>query len=364
MGTIVARKRQDGTPAYQARVQIMRRGVIACRESKTFESRPAARAWIDRREKELLQPGALERLNAPSITLADAIDKYTTSLGRPMSPTMRRTTSRLKASSLGSMACRSIRSQHIVEFAQGLRAIGLAPATVGLAISLVAPVFTVARPAWNIELDAAEMVAARHVLARLGVTGASKHRERRPTLDEMSRIMQTFSEQPTYLRAVPMMHIAAFALFSARRVSEIARILWSDLDEGGSRILIRDMKHPRAKKGNHVWCDLTPEALAIIRAMPRRDKRIFPHDQTYIGDRFREAVTGLQIEDLVFHDLRHEAISRLFEMGRTLPQVAAVSGHRSWSNLSRYTHLRQTGDRWAGWKWLGVVTTPFDAANQ
>jgi hypothetical protein len=42
----------------------------------------------------------------------------------------------------------------------------------------------------------------------------------------------------------------------------------------------------------------------------------------------------------------------LFEMGRTIPQVAAVSGHRSWTNLKRYTHIRQSKDKYEAWKWL------------
>jgi hypothetical protein len=57
------------------------------------------------------------------------------------------------------------------------------------------------------------------------------------------------------------------------------------------------------------------------------------------------------------HDLRHNGISRLSEIGRNIPQVSAVSGHRSWSSLKRYTHLRQTGDKYAGWKWFSVLTS-------
>jgi integrase len=45
-------------------------------------------------------------------------------------------------------------------------------------------------------------------------------------------------------------------------------------------------------------------------------------------------------EDLRFHDLRHEAISRLFEKGLTVPEVALISGHRDARMLFRYTHLR------------------------
>jgi integrase len=62
------------------------------------------------------------------------------------------------------------------------------------------------------------------------------------------------------------------------------------------------------------------------------------------------------IDDLHFHDLRHDGISRLFEMGKTIPQAASVSGHKSWQSLQRYAHLKQTGDKYAGWKWLDVVT--------
>ncbi|MGA8419323.1 MAG: tyrosine-type recombinase/integrase, partial [Pseudolabrys sp.] len=69
------------------------------------------------------------------------------------------------------------------------------------------------------------------------------------------------------------------------------------------------------------------------------------------------------MKDLRFHDLRHEGISRLFEMGRTIPQAAAVSGHRSWTSLKRYTHIRQTGDKYKNWKWLPIVTTKEIAAQ-
>lgn len=68
----------------------------------------------------------------------------------------------------------------------------------------------------------------------------------------------------------------------------------------------------------------------------------------------------LGIEDLHFHDLRHEGVTRLFEMGRTIPQAASVSGHRSWSSLKRYAHIRQTGDKYAEWKWRSVLDKPLD----
>ncbi len=160
-----------------------------------------------------------------------------------------------------------------------------------------------------------------------------------------------------------MQAIMAFTLFSTRREDEITRLAWRDLDEGGSQIMVRDMKHPGDKIGNDQWCDLTSEALAIILAQPRGDERIFPYSTDAVCAAFHRATYTIGIsshqapdgKNLHFHDLRHDGISRLFEMGWTIPKVACVSGHRSWTSLKRYTHIRQSGDKYAGWKWISVV---------
>ena len=117
------------------------------------------------------------------------------------------------------------------------------------------------------------------------------------------------------------------------------------------------MKNPGEKIGNDVWCDLPPEALQVILSMPNTHEEIFPYCGDTIGTNFTRACQFLEIIDLHLHDLRHDGISRLFETGRNIPQIAAVSGHRSWTSLKRYTHLRQTGDKYAGWKWLSVLSS-------
>ena len=155
--------------------------------------------------------------------------------------------------------------------------------------------------------------------------------------------------------SLPMQKIVTFALFSTRRQEEITLLRWDDLD--GDRILLRDMKHPGDKKGNNVYCELPPEALAIIKSMPQDGERILPFSTDAISAAFTRACRILGIEDLRFHDLRHEGISRLFEMGRTIPQVAAVSGHRSCISLKRYTHIRQIGDKYERWKWKSVMSS-------
>jgi hypothetical protein len=69
------------------------------------------------------------------------------------------------------------------------------------------------------------------------------------------------------------------------------------------------------------------------------------------GERSLAHSKVLGIKDLHFHDLRHDGISRLFEIGKDIPQDRSVSGHRSWQNLKRYEHMRQSGDKYAHWKW-------------
>lgn len=356
MGTIVPRKRKNGSTAYMAKIVINKQGKVAHRETQTFERRQAAAAWIAKREEELSQPGAIERAKISGVTLADAIDRYRQEQTRKISATKSIVLDAIRAHEIGSMRCEDIQSSHIVSFAQDITP-GRKPQTVRTYVAYLSTIFTVARPAWGYPLDRSQIEDAKIVAHRLGITSQSEKRERRPTLDELDAILSHTMRQNGNM-TIPMTHIIAFALFSTRRREEITRIRWDDLDEPNSRILVRDMKDPRKKIGNDTWCDLPETALAIIKAMPRLDARIFPHNHSSISNAFRDTCIETKVDGLCLHDMRHEGISRLFEIGLDIPRVAAVSGHRSWESLKRYTHIRQTGDKYAGWKWLDVVTQP------
>lgn len=353
MGTIIARPRKDGTTAYLAQIILKRDGQVVHQESKTFDRRPAARAWIEKREQELRQPGAIEQAARPRATLADAIDRYTEDSIKRIGKTKAQVLDAIKRLPIAAKQADQITATDIVAFAQSL-VMERQPSTVGNYLSHLASVFAIARPAWNIPLDRQAMADAIAVCRRLGIIARSKRRDRRPTLDELDKLLTFFTRRRA--NASPMHRIIAFAIFSTRRLEEIITIRWRDLD--GDRILVRDMKHPGQKDGNDTWCDLPPEAVRIIEAMPRRKDQIFPYNVDAISAAFTRACKILAIEDLHFHDLRHDGISRQFEIGKNIPQAAAVSGHRSWSSLQRYTHIRQTGDKYKDWKWLEIVTRP------
>jgi len=364
MGTIITRKRIKGAPSYMARVTIKRSGKIVHQEHKTFDRRAAAASWITRREAELAAPGALDRakVSAEKVTLGDAIDKYTSTIQKKMGRTKTQVLRTLKTYEIAKKQCNQIGSQDLVDLAQALTETGIQPSTVGTYLTHLSPIFTLARPAWHYPLDARALEDAFVVCRNLGLTGKGKERDRRPTLKELDQIMTHFYQRSVrFYAASPMHKIIAFAIFSTRRQEEITRITWTDYQPEHARVLVRDMKDPRNKTGNNIWCDLPEPAMQIIEAMPRTSEQIFPYTETAISAAFTRVCKSLQIQDLHFHDLRHDGISRLFELGFTIPKAASVSGHRSWASLKRYTHIRQSGDKYENWKWMDIVTASSSA---
>lgn len=351
MGSIIERTRRDGSKAFTAQIVIKKDGVTVHREAQTFDRKQAANAWTVKREAELKSPGGLEHTEDPP--LAAVVDRYIAESKNLVLGTKAQVLKTIKSSELGDIKCSDITSQTLVSFARELTK-NVEPQTCGNYFSHLSNIFTVARPAWGYPLSRQEFDDAVTVLKKLGLIRKGNERDRRPTLEKLDRLMEHFGRirdhRPT---SVPMQKIVAFALFSTRRQEEITLLRWDDLDK--DRILVRDMKHPEDKKGNNVYCELPPESLAIIKSMPRDEHLIFPYSTDAISAAFTRACKILGIEDLRFHDLRHEGISRLFELGRTIPQVAAVSGHRSWTSLKRYTHIRHGKDKYDNWKWKTLV---------
>lgn len=358
MGTITARKRKDGSIGYTAIVRIKRQGKIVHQEIETFEREKAATIWMKARETELAKKEVLDAiLNPPTDpTLSEVITKYLTESVRDYGKTKRQVLASIQAHSIGSLRCSEIGSQQIVAFAQS---IGSQPQTVGNYLAHLASVFAIAKPAWGYQLDKQAIDDARLVCQRMSITSRSNSRTRRPTIDELNKLMAHFGiSKYKRVDTIPMQDMILFAIFSTRRLAEITRLTFEDFNEEHSEIWVRDMKHPGEKIGNDVMTILPPEAKAMILKY-RKDKDqtgvIFPFNERTMSSLFTRACHVLGIEDLHFHDLRHDGVSRLFELGWAIPNVSQVSGHRTWTSLKRYTHIRQTGDKYANWEWLDTM---------
>jgi len=361
MGTITVRKRRDGSTGYTAQIRIMQKGVTVYQESQTFDRKATAQAWIKRVETEMSVPGAIEKANRSGVTVKEMIDRYLLEYEklRPLGKTKRATLKAIGETWLGKLEDREITSQKLVEYADGrMTNDGIQAQTVGNDLAHLGAVLSVARPAWGYDIDPMAMPDARKVLRKMGAVTRSKERNRRPTLEELEKLFKYFGEmRDRRKQEIDMVRVTAFALFSTRRQEEITRIKWNALDEQRQMVLITDMKNPGQKYGNDVWCHVPDEAWRIMMSMPKVAEDVFPYNSRSISASFTRACHFLEIDDLHFHDLRHDGVSRLFEMGWDIPKVASVSGHRDWNSMRRYTHLKGNGDPYENWSWLETIVT-------
>lgn len=143
--------------------------------------------------------------------------------------------------------------------------------------------------------------------------------------------------------------IILFALETAMRRGEIALMRWKDVD-----LKLRYVHLPKTKNGEARSVPLSPAALDILKGIPRQiDGDVFTLHPDTISKGFRTAADEAGLNDLRFHDLRHEATSRLFEnTDLDFMEVKGITGHKSLQMLSRYSHLRahKLADRLAGEK--------------
>jgi integrase len=222
-----------------------------------------------------------------------------------------------------------------------LRSYGLkrrvSPATLAQEMYYLSSVLRTAEAWWGVPVDWSTFRKGRQMLRQLRLTGKAKERERRPQPGELERIKAAVRS------TLPMADIIDFAVITGLRVNEICRIRWADLDERRRCVLVRQRKHPREKETNDQWVPLLGAAWGIVPRQERRGEAIFPYDHRSVSAAFQKARNAAGVEGLRFHDLRHDAISAMFEQGFAIPEVAMVSGHRDWNQLRRYTNLKPEG---------------------
>lgn len=350
MATITARKRKAGTQ-YTARIRIKREGRIVHQESETFARKSLAKAWADKREAELRVPGALERLLHAGVSVGQVLQWYiddydgVNKFGRSKSTSLRQLINDPDFAELDALA---LTSGQLVAHARRRVKSGTGPSTVNNDFIWLRTAMRAVRIGRDLPLDLLAVDDAAFICRKEGLISKSGQRDRRPSLDELDQLLTHFEERDGRAQT-PMVDIVQFALFSTRRQEEICRIRWADVDHDRQRVLVRDMKHP--KQLVDTWVFLPDLAWRVLLRQPvSEDGRIFPYKSKTVSTNFTRACALLGIEDLHFHDLRHEGTSWLFELGWEIPRVASVTGHKAWTSLQRYTHLEKVGDKYAGFK--------------
>ena len=179
--------------------------------------------------------------------------------------------------------------------AQACRRVGRSAATVNNYMQHLHGLFAVAGSAYETPLKYEDMQSAMRTLRRLSIVGKANKRDRRPTVEELNDLMEEAFARSVRSNAAPLHKIIAFAIASSRRLSEITRLRWADINYKDKKILVRDMKHPGQTKGNDVWVLLSDEALQIIMSMPAVDEKIFPYVSASLSIAFTRLVKVMRI---------------------------------------------------------------------
>lgn len=308
------------------RVQVRRKGHKPL--TKTFSKKALAESWAREMEQQI-EAGAF---HAEDPDFGVLVQRYIDEI-LPIKPMQRShvaTMRNLKRRVAGTKVS-EVTAQWMLSVAQGM---DCAPSTRAQYFVFLAMVLRTADTFWDTRPDWDEWKRGRHMLVQYGLLGRSQERNRRVTNDEVELILDCMQS------SLPMEELIHFALDSAVRLGELVRVTWGDLDETKKTLTIRDRKHPSMKIGNDQTIPLLGRSFDIVQAQVRQKKQIFPYDAGSISAAFHRAVVRAGLVDLRWHDLRHEAICRLFEAGYEIQEVALVSGHRDWNMLRRYTHLK------------------------
>lgn len=343
MATITAYKKSNGELSYRAQVRIKQSGKIVFSKARSFPTKAAAESWAKRMEVESARPGFLEEQALGKTTIGDLLVRYRDELTEAgcLGRTKGAVLELLLRSSISEIAAVSLTSADVVEHCKVRAAAGAGPATVQQDMIYLRAMLDHAVRAWHLPVSVAPVDAASTPVRKLGLTGKSRSRSRRPTAEELELLLGWLARREAGHNArIPHRDIVRFAIASAMRLGEIGRIEWADLDEQRRTVIIRQRKSPSNKLTNDQEVPLLGEAWDIVARQPRVDARIFPYNMESVSAAFELGCKAMGIFDLRFHDLRHEGASRLFEQGYSIQEVALVTGHRSWNSLKRYTQLK------------------------
>lgn len=287
---------------------------------------------------------------ATNVKVKDLIERFIVEMADidPLGTTHICCLRRLQRTLIAEKVAAELKKTDIIEHVKARRAEGVCAATAQHDITFLRGVLQYAPSAWDDceDVSHAAIVAAMPMLTKHGLVGKSTPRKRRPTDEEIARLVEYLTEQDTRSK-VKVVPCLMFALASTRRRGEICRMQWGDIDWERRVYMVRDLKHPTQKKGNHVTFPLFDELAEIVKRQPRLTaeptERVFPYNDKSLGARYTLAKKALGIVDLRFHDNRREAISRYLKV---LPphEVRLISGHRNTIILEKVYDARNPAD--------------------
>ncbi len=311
-------KRGDGQ--WQAKVR--RKGYPVV--SKTLETKAKAERWARSVESEMDRGTFVSRAEAESTTLKEVLQRYLNEV-TPTKKGAKQEGDRIKVWMENELASRYLASLRSVDFAQYRDqkvADGASASTIRNQLNIISHLFNIARKEWGME-------SLMNPIQNIRMPKLPSGRDRRLQGDEEVRLLATASH--------PMRELIIVAMETGMRLGEILSMCWRNVDLKKATVVLE-----HTKNGERRVVPLSSRARETIASLPRHIAgEVFPgQTNTSVSHRFASLCKKLKIEDLRFHDLRHEATSRLFEKGLDMMEVASMTGHKTLHMLKRYTHLK------------------------
>lgn len=311
------RKRSNGW-----QVRIRRRGYSDI--TKTFSTRSDAIVWARQVESDIDKGSFVSMVEAENTTLSELLTRYLNEI-TPNKKHFKIEACRIKAWLKNSLSQRYLSTLRTIDFAlwrdERLKQ-GKSSNTIKLELAIISHLYTVARAEWGFE-------SLENPIRFLRMPKLPNGRTRRVANEEIELLIKHSGskELPSILK---------LAVETGMRRGEIVSISWKSIDFTKRTIHLEETKN-----GESRIVPLSSEAINILRSFPRRfDDRVFDMTAHAVTYAFIRACKRAGISDLHFHDLRHEAVTRMFEKGLNVMEVGSVSGHKTLQMLKRYTHLK------------------------
>lgn len=319
------RKRND---KWQARIQ--RRGQTAL--SKSFHNKADALKWARNVESQLDLGTLAPKQTMPRLMpmLQRYVEEVTpTKKGAPQE---RYRANQLKKTKLAAMYLDKITGEVVAQY-RDQRLTEVSNNTVRLELAFLSVVFEQCLKEWGL--------AVSNPVKQIRMPKPGKPRQRRLEAGEEEALLAACKASGAhYLHS-----FVVLAIETGMRFSELAGVVRANVN-----IEKRTIYLPDTKNGEPRTVPLSTRALNAINALPTSiNGRLFGVKSGSIRSAYLIAVQNAQatrpdsvtfLRGLRFHDLRHEAVTRLFEKGLNPIEVGMVSGHKTLSMLQRYTHLR------------------------
>ncbi len=292
--------------------------------SKSFHNKSDAVAWAKVQEA-AMQTGKWKPKDKRYSTIGDLMQKYlkkVTPQKKGAEPETRRLERLLKDKSLMAIKLDETKPHHFAEFRDKRLQDGNRAAQYDLVLL---------RHAWNIARIEWGWPLSENPVSLIRMPKNNPPRERRLRTGEYEALHKAAS----YSRSWYLWPIVDIAIETAMRRGEILSLQWKNIDFTKKRALL-----PVTKNGRSRWVPLSRLTLDHINQAPHTADFVFPITEVAFRQAWDRLRIRAEVTDLTFHDLRHEAISRRFEEGMSVPQVMAISGHQTASQLFRYVQLK------------------------